>query len=237
MKNLLTPLQFINESEESEDYPKLFTELSKEEQAEAIEKNAYILVEYDEWFEDVIDLFKEDMEELGISDIEVSFTGFHSQGDGASFTSNRIDTKEFMTKALNMQSTTLLDLGDDTKKKNDLTDLVDDLRELGFKYDKMEADDLYFSFDRTSSHYSHENTVTASLELTDYPDDWEIETENIADKFFKEVEEKAEDWRKDQSKELYDLLNKEYDSLTSEEVVKDMLISNEYEFKSDGTID
>lgn len=235
MKNLFTHSQFINESEESDEYPKPFDKLSKEEQDSAIEKNSYILVEYDDWFEGVIDLFKEDMEELGISDIEVSFTGFHSQGDGASFTSSSIDTKEFMTKALGMGSTTLLDLGED-KKGDELVDLVSDLRDLGFRYDKMDPDDLDFSFDRTSTQYSHYNTVTANLDMVNYPDDWDTEAENIADKFFREVEEKAEEWRVDKSKELYDLLNKEYDSLRSEEVVKDMLISNEYEFDEDGKI-
>jgi len=67
-----------------------FPELTPEAQQKAIEK--YIESEQEDWSgEYVKDQWKEKLEALGFEDVEISYSGFSSQGDGASFTSKQFD--------------------------------------------------------------------------------------------------------------------------------------------------
>jgi len=233
MKNLHSYKSFINENFEEDEYPKLFDDLSEEEQELAIEKNSHINVE-DEWFEDTINLFEEDLEELGLSDIEVAFSGFYSQGDGASFTSKSVDSSVFLDKAIGLESSRILDMGG-KDSDDELKILVQDLDKLGFEFDRLSPDDFTIMFNRISSRYSHSNTVETIVELEDeYPDSWGTDEEKAADSLLEEIEQKAESWRKEQCDTLYRNLETEYDSLTSEEFIKETLISNNYLFDKNG---
>lgn len=107
-----------------------------------IEKNRYINIDYP-WYDDTINDFIEEMEKRGI-DIEyknVKFSGFYSQGDGASFICNLSNTyidnwitanKEEFPKLSNM-------VGKD------------------FIYG-------YVSKNGYANHYCHEKTVNAHIE-------------------------------------------------------------------------
>ena len=63
-----------------------FTELPEDVQNGIIEENRYINVDGINWYDYIADDFHETLELLGFSDIESLFSGFCSQGDGASFT-------------------------------------------------------------------------------------------------------------------------------------------------------
>ena len=63
-----------------------FAELSEVVQNAIVENNRYVMVEYDNWFEYQKNDFYQTPELLGFSNIQSNFTGFYSQGDGASFT-------------------------------------------------------------------------------------------------------------------------------------------------------
>ena len=65
-----------------------FAELSEVAQERIIEENRNILVEYNDWFEHLKDDFHQALELLGFSDVVSNFSGFGSQGDGASFTAD-----------------------------------------------------------------------------------------------------------------------------------------------------
>jgi hypothetical protein len=72
----------------------LFDELSKEAQNNAIENFRNINVDFCEWFDADFEGFKEDLNELGFINAEISFSGFYSQGDGACFDA-KIDASKF----------------------------------------------------------------------------------------------------------------------------------------------
>ena len=61
-------------------------ELSEHVQAKVIERLRLFNVEYFAWYDCEIDSWKEELETLGFIDADIRFSGFGSQGDGASFT-------------------------------------------------------------------------------------------------------------------------------------------------------
>ena len=74
----LKPYKLFEEDEETYS----FEDLSPEAQQNALDNNRDINVDYDGWEDGVTEGFKEDMGEIGIDDITISYTGFNSQGDG-----------------------------------------------------------------------------------------------------------------------------------------------------------
>ena len=84
---------------------KLFTfeELAPEVQERLIEENRDTLVNWDDWHDPIIEGWVEDMNDRGhdISAKDVSYSGFWSQGDGASFTTKngRLDPRALLKQA------------------------------------------------------------------------------------------------------------------------------------------
>jgi len=62
-----------------------FEELSKERQIKELDKRRYDYVQGDLYYECIVDDFKECLKLLGFSDIQLRWSGFCSQGDGASW--------------------------------------------------------------------------------------------------------------------------------------------------------
>ncbi len=73
----------------------LFSELSSEQKAKVIEKYNDINTDHD-WSQWTIDDWKEKLERQGFLSPEIYFSGFWSQGDGASFTAE-IDLEKFLS--------------------------------------------------------------------------------------------------------------------------------------------
>lgn len=61
-----------------------WTKLSKERQDRLLEENRYNSVDYD-WWDFIYEDFKQQMKESGVEVLEIEFSGFCSQGDGAWF--------------------------------------------------------------------------------------------------------------------------------------------------------
>lgn len=234
MKNLKSFVSFsINENEEKTEF--LFSELSKDAQSKALDELRDLNVQYDGWHDDVIDQFKEDMEMLGLSDVEVSYSGFFSQGDGASFTADVSDTEVFMKEALGLESDEWLDMGDGIKPKDELDALRSDLLDIGFDTrEKLTPENFIISIIRTSSRYSHENTIEGDVDIEDIPES--IEDEFPLYKYQDMIQNKVTNWAREKSKKLYRDLEKEYDYLTSDEEVKDSIEANDYLFTEDGKL-
>jgi len=111
-----------------------FAELDVKVQEKVLEDYRYVIVELDnEWYHPIIEGFEEDMLEYGI-DPEVSFSGFGSQGDGASFLSITCDTDLLIRK--------LYETGHDISE-NALLD----------------SKDYTIIIRRNDNHYAHENTM------------------------------------------------------------------------------
>lgn len=76
-----------------------FEELSEEIQQKVLDKYRYLNTENIEWYEYTVDHFKQELEiEYGFADVEIRFSGFASQGDGASFTGKIDDLIKFLSK-------------------------------------------------------------------------------------------------------------------------------------------
>lgn len=228
--------EFILENEEEKTYS--FEDLPEESKEKALEKNRYINLEWQDWHDPVIEGFEEDMKELGLEDVIVEYSGFYSQGDGASFTARVDDEEKFLMNALDIKSSTeFLDMGDDedtSKEDDDLRQLMGDLRNIGYDTrEKLKPEDLYINIERISSRYSHENTIAASVEM----EELDIEDDDRDwDKFRDEMESMVTDWARDKSQELYRTLEKDWDSLQSDEAVAETLIAGDYEFNLEGEI-
>jgi len=234
MKNLKSFDSFaLNESDEQRKFS--FSELSKEAQSNALDELRDINVQVDYWHDDVIDYFKEEMEKFGLDDVEVSYSGFYSQGDGASFTADVTDTQKFMKEALELESDEWLDMGDGVKPKDELDALRSDLLDIGFDTrEKLTPDNFIISIRRTSSRYSHQNTIEGDVDIEDIPES--IEDEFPAYEYTDEIQDKVTDWARKKSVKLYSDLEKEYDYLTSDEAVKETIEMNDYEFDEDGEL-
>jgi len=120
--------------------------------ARVLEKYANFNIEYD-WYADTIDDQKTILETLGWTDTDIQFSGFWSQGDGASFTGAwkyRPDWREALAKYAPQ---------DEAAKK---------FGEALAKYaPPYTEEDTSFRIVRQSSHYSHENTVGADTPLSE----------------------------------------------------------------------
>lgn len=223
---------FLNEEEEK---TYSFEELSPKAQENALDNNRDINVDYDGWEDSVTEEFKEDMREIGIDDITVSFTGFYSQGDGASFTSEDIETRKLFN-AVGIKSNDALNMEVDDERSRgenkEFYDLLDTMEDVGhLERNRIKPEEIRVTIERTDSRHFHYNTVRANVEIWDEPDGWE-EPYGFTD----DLEDKVTEYVRGLCKDLYRNLEKEYDHLTSDESVKETLISNDYEFDEEGNI-
>ena len=122
-----------------------FGELSPEVQAEVIDNNRDVNIYSDQWHDPILEGWQEKLATLGYEDAEINYTGFWSQGDGASFTSKNIDLWMWI-KA----------------------------HKLGNKYESLkkviEDGELTASIDRVTHHYCHKKTVSCTIHDGDYPE-------------------------------------------------------------------
>jgi len=188
-------------------------ELSDQAKRKAIDNNRDINIDNTHWHNDVINDATEDLYNDGVEDVEILYSGFHSQGDGASFTGRVRDPKKWL-KVIGMENI-----------PEEVADLV------------------YARIDRRTSRYYHELTVDLHFEfetddpvVTCYPFGPEIPMEYDLDEIQREIEEKGDKWIKSTCRKIYSDLEKEYQSLTSDDAVEDALIANDYEYDEDGNI-
>lgn len=190
-----------------------FSELPKEIQEKIIEDEKNNISESgdDYWSEPILEGFHEDMEALGLTDIEVEYSGFWSQGDGASFTARvyNSENKKFITEALGLK-------------------VLDEV-----------AENLLITIRRESTRYSHHNTMIAHVEV-DGDDEVEkdmgtgmIITINV-EEACEAIEEATGNWARDRAKKLYDDLETAYEEQFKEENIIEDLEANGVEFDESG---
>lgn len=185
-----------------------FDELSPDAQQVAIEVNRDALVQDDSWFEPILEGFREDMKELGhdIDVRDIRFTGFWSQGNGASF----------HTKHSSLDTGALL-------------------KEAGIKYKDLprnfstEVKEGLITYDLypNPSSYSHENTVELEME-------YDGDNDAIYDKCV-ELVPVLQSMLRDKMRKLYSDLEKYYEELRTDEVIKEELREREEDYLEDGS--
>lgn len=152
---------------------------------------------------------------------EISYSGFYSQGDGASFTghydSAQIDLEKL--KGFSLKAYDLMARNDSIFGASGLTS------------DNVITADVK----RISRHYCHENTVSIeNIEINGcgWGDD-ESDKINIA---YNDLENYLTSLKDDLCHLIYSSLESEYDYQNSDEYISEILTINEYYFTADGEI-
>jgi hypothetical protein len=197
-------------------------ELSKGSKKTAIEeiKRMDSFSEQDVDLDWVIENETEDLEALGLENVEISFSGFWSQGDGASFTGRVDDIPKFM-KATGIDTSAILD-----KALEAIPDVYD----------------MYIV--RIDSRYVHENTVRFEIENIDDTElilmsgfglgDITIDLNDVLVEI--DFEAKASKWVKGKSREIYDKLEKAYEDEFTDEAAEQWADSMGMEFDKGGNL-
>lgn len=195
------------------------SELSPEAKKTAIEgiRNDRGFTERDVDLDWVIENETEDLEALGLDNVEISFSGFWSQGDGASFTARVNDIPAFI-------------------KTIGVTDEI--LPKVLAAFEEV----YEMRIVRTDSRYFHENTVRFEIEEMDDTELILMSPFGIGDitvdlsETLEEIglEKKASEWVKSKCKEIYRKLEKAYDEEFSEEAAEEWADDMGLEFDEEG---
>ena len=159
--------------------------------------------------ENVLEDFKSITDILGFYDVTPRYSGFWSQGDGASFT-GRYKYAKGAAKRIREYA------GQDAE----LHSIADQLQTLQARYFYK----LHARIYERSSHYAHENTVDS--ELTIDGEGWLPDT---VQKEFIAIARRLMVW-------LYRTLEREYDYCNSDDAVQETCETNGYEFDAKGVI-
>lgn len=178
---------------------------------DVLEKRRYWNVDDESWHEHIIDGFKEQMAELGITANQVYFSGFYSQGDGACFEGS-IDDKE---------------------KVFALPEFAE------FAALKEGEHGLYSVSWYSRGRYCHEESLSFEFSPNDGSEPWERNYDNPlryqVDKIayddamalMAKFEPVFTEWVKSKCRELYSTLEEEYEYQTEDEQVVESLIAND----------
>lgn len=194
-----------------------FEELSDTAKERAREEFKKYYPDYD-WYEDIYSDFIKKVKKYGF-DLEpkdIMWSGFSCQGDGASFTCERLHKKVFLKYA-------------NINVKHGL--------------EKVFLDGTTMEIERNGSRYCHKNSVTVAVCYYDIGCDsssaqYEAQKRNRIDSYLNEVsflvEKKLIELKDNLCEELYRKLEKRYYSLLSDENIDEEITCNEYEFYEDG---
>jgi hypothetical protein len=175
-------------------------ELSEEAQKKVIDDNRYVNVDFEDWHSYITEEEEVKLAVLGYEDVEIRFSGFHSQGDGASFTA-----------------------------KINLEKWINHDKEARSKFLTLNQYDISAWIDTNCVRSCHENTMSACTDMEAGAPETMLDLEN-------ELQETLEKEAKELAQDIYRTLASDYDSLTSDEAVKETIEVNEYTFEHDGTM-
>jgi len=192
----------------------------------------------DWWYEDVIENFESKLENLGLENIVCNFTGFWSQGDGASFTANVRDVKKFLMDEIKLKPGKWFDYQKEKEEEDEIEALISGFEELGInsKIIPLTPDDFWISIKRDSSHYYHENTISADLDVDEPVEGRDLDASQRKEfnAWLYSLENSITKWAREKSKKLYSELENEYYSMTSDKAIQEWFDSMGYEFTRDG---
>ena len=198
MKTVERNLYTIGELKEK--FPKVY--------ASVIEKNRNFYTG-DRWFDDVYTDVCTMLNSCGFQDVNIQFSGFWSQGDGASFTA-RFDSETIDIDAL----------------KSYAPNEVNYIRIAEFFKEKcLPYGNVTFNLERTQyRHYVHANTIT--LESMECDPESDTVWDNLRGDFIMQA--------RSIMREIYARLENEYTEITSDSAIEESLESNECYFDENG---
>lgn len=211
-------------------------ELTPDAREKAIRDHRYCNVDY-EWWEFICSEYDARLRALGFADIDIKFSGFSSQGDGASFTfrAHFVDLLDTWRKMQheNISNGATLD---------PIKPLPFDMEQYAVLHEAYINTHIYTR--RNTHHYVHHNTVDIDYSFTPDADDaneaapkadgtqWtDDELHALMERFIDDLEA----WRVDECDDIYKELDAEFDYLTSDDIVTETLLANEVWFLENGT--
>lgn len=181
-----------------------------------------------EWHEYILELWKSALDQIGFTDAEISYRGFWSQGDGASFTA-KIDVEKLATflAAPPAASKTIAEQPVDFRPwivfRCNVVPAYSQFRKLVKLVNYIGAE-----VRRTSHRYSHKRTCDTYVDLSGSASKPRVEKLLLA------FREDVEALRLMLCDAIYSDLEEEYNWLTGEESISDFAEVNEYTFTADG---
>lgn len=192
-------------------------EITPERREALIEEYRDINVDH-EWWDDVYESFKADMADVGIKVVDMAFSGFWSQGDGAQFTgliSNHARYFEAHPLTAHPALNLLVALGGTIDA---------DVQSSG-RYPHEYS--TVFSIDAESFRYLHLANDPDLQEALEEMWDAKVDAE-----FSGFEDDLTSTWR-GYMRDLYRRLGEEYDYLTSDDAVWDTIVANELDTVED----
>ena len=188
----------------------LFKNLSTESQEKAIQNNRDINTCYG-WDDFILSEAEDKLEKNGFLNPKILYSGFCSQGDGASFECEDVDISRIV-KSIKLPP----------KLEKNINRI--------FNTNEIYLD-ISIQIKRINHRYVHENTCKTEVSISNRL----IYDSSYIYEVIKELETYIEDLRVQLCKEIYDSIENEYDYLTADESIKDTLTINEHEFQEDGS--
>ena len=187
-----------------------FDELSEEARQKACQQVGDRMTDNTFWYSDVFDLFIKQCASYGmtIDENDIQFSGFGSQGDGASFTCDNIDRGKLL-KSLGI------------KIEEKVLDYIYDVNII-----------------RTSYRAFHEQTVHVQILIDEDALEEEEEEGIIRDinDIADTLEFKLEELKDALCQQLYTTLRQEYDYFHSSEYVEELAYNNDMLFLANGLV-
>lgn len=184
----------------------LFNELTDEKARQKALEWGRESILWPDWHEHILEDWKNEvLPNLGFENCEIRYSGFWSQGDGASFEGDVNFLKYCDAYGLNIRPS------------------VRKLIENG-------CVNVYASLERNSHHYYHENTVSLNYDI----DGLQYKKAPRLEEYLCKICEGIKEDARAKMREIYRNLEKHYKYLTSDESVIEFLEVNEYTFDFNG---
>jgi hypothetical protein len=184
------------------------------------------------WWDESYRLWKQALGQIGFTNADIRFSGFSSQGDGASFTAGVDLPKLIAFLAEPRAASNIVCLGDNEDFRGWIVKSCG-----GVRFDPKHAeistfvDDCEMVVKLLSSRYCHERTCGVEADcLSD-------EANEAGHKLWSRFVDDAEQLRLDLSRAIYKFLEAEHDSLTCDEALADTADANGYLFLANGTFE
>lgn len=170
-----------------------------------------VLERFRQWnevdYECDLEYHAEKLAELGYDNAKVYFSGFCSQGDGASFEAD-VDLEKVLLR-LGLRS------------------------ERFIKKTMLDFTGCYWKI-YTSGRYNHKGSMSISSDWNLHGS-WSVKADKIVNSAFEEAEEAILDEARSLAQDIYSDFEKEYEYQNSEYILE-LIQINEYEFYEDGTM-
>lgn len=191
-----------------------FDELSLDIQEKVLDQERDCNVEFDDWYDFILDDWTRKLFSLGYEDSKISFRGFCSQGDGACFTCS-----------INIPA--WIKANKETKRFGAIARHI--------KNGKIE---IIASIESKNFHYTHEHTVGINYEWYWYGSErYNPENINANNKLYhalKELPTVIIENARILMRQIYNELEKDYDYLVSDDAIKETIKANEWTFEANG---